>query len=224
MKHSCNIFKHWHRYVHYTRHNERDDVSNHRRLDCLHNLLFRRGPKKTSKLRVTGLCEGKSPVTGEFPAQRASNAENVSIWWRHHGPSIWTCSWWCHHMETITVSLHEESREGNPMFAGGFPSQWASNTDIWCFSFVGVNKALNKHSIFINRLLIYRMLWNTFEYLYFLLISHHIVSQLWTERSICFHWIFFLLFSDKAMEDMRNNMGKSMLWLVEMFRDITWTK
>ena len=30
------------------------------------------------------LCAGKSPVTGEFPAQRASNAENVSIWWRHH--------------------------------------------------------------------------------------------------------------------------------------------
>ena len=27
---------------------------------------------------------GDSPVSGEFPAQRASNAENVSIWWRHH--------------------------------------------------------------------------------------------------------------------------------------------
>ena len=40
--------------------------------------------KKTSKLRVTGLWEGNSPVTGEFPAQRASNAENVSILWRHH--------------------------------------------------------------------------------------------------------------------------------------------
>ena len=40
--------------------------------------------RKTSKLRVTGLCEGNSPVTGEFPAQRASYAENVSIWWRHH--------------------------------------------------------------------------------------------------------------------------------------------
>ena len=25
-----------------------------------------------------------SSVIGEFPAQRASNAENVSIWWRHH--------------------------------------------------------------------------------------------------------------------------------------------
>ena len=44
----------------------------------------RRRSKKTSKLRVTGLCEGNSSVIGEFPAQRASNAENVSIWWRHH--------------------------------------------------------------------------------------------------------------------------------------------
>ena len=40
--------------------------------------------KKTSKLRVTGLCAGNSPAPGEFPAQMASNAENVSIWWRHH--------------------------------------------------------------------------------------------------------------------------------------------
>ena len=37
------------------------------------------GQRKTSKLLVTGLCAGNSPVTGEFPAQRASNAENVSI-------------------------------------------------------------------------------------------------------------------------------------------------
>ena len=40
--------------------------------------------KKTSKLRITGLCEENSPVTNEFPAQRASNAKNVSNWWRHH--------------------------------------------------------------------------------------------------------------------------------------------
>ena len=65
------------------RHNERVGVSNRRRLDCLLNRLFRRRSKKLSKLRVTGLCEGNSPGTGEFPAQRASNAENVSIWWRH---------------------------------------------------------------------------------------------------------------------------------------------
>ena len=30
------------------------------------------------------ICAGTSPVTGEFTAQKASNAENVSIWWRHH--------------------------------------------------------------------------------------------------------------------------------------------
>ena len=34
-------------------------------------------------LRHWPLC-GEFTVTGEFPAQRASNAENVSIWWRHH--------------------------------------------------------------------------------------------------------------------------------------------
>ena len=66
------------------RHNERDGVSNHQPLDCLLNRLLRRRSKKTSKLRVTGLCAGNLPGTGEFPAQMASNAENVSIWWRHH--------------------------------------------------------------------------------------------------------------------------------------------
>ena len=65
------------------RHNERDSVSNHQPHDCLPNRLFRRRSKKTSKLRVTGLCVGNSG-NGEFPAQRASYAENVSIWWRHH--------------------------------------------------------------------------------------------------------------------------------------------
>ena len=65
------------------RHNERVGVSNHRCLDYLLNRLFWCKSKKTSKLRVTGLCEGNSPANGEFPTQRASNAENVSIWWRH---------------------------------------------------------------------------------------------------------------------------------------------
>ena len=40
------------------RHNEHDDVSNHQPYDCLLKRLFRRRSKKTSKLRVTGLCEG----------------------------------------------------------------------------------------------------------------------------------------------------------------------
>ena len=62
------------------RHNEHDGVSNHQPHDYLLNRLFRRRSKKTPKLRLTGLCVGSSPVTGEFPAQRVSNAENVSIY------------------------------------------------------------------------------------------------------------------------------------------------
>ena len=64
------------------RHNEHTGVSNHQPRDSLLNRLFGRRSRKTSKIRVTGLFAGNSPVTGEFPAQMASNAENVSIWWR----------------------------------------------------------------------------------------------------------------------------------------------
>ena len=61
------------------RHNGHDNVSNHQPHDCLLNRLFRRRSKKTSKLRVTGLCAGNSPGAGEFPSQMASYAENVSM-------------------------------------------------------------------------------------------------------------------------------------------------
>ena len=66
------------------RHNERGGISNHRHLDGLLNRLFRRRSKNISKFHVTGLCEANSLVTGEFSSQRASNVENVSIWWHHH--------------------------------------------------------------------------------------------------------------------------------------------
>ena len=71
------------RHIYYS-HNERDRVSNHQPRPCLLNSLFRRISNKTSKLLVTSLCGGNSPVTSEFPAQMASNAENISIWWRHY--------------------------------------------------------------------------------------------------------------------------------------------
>ena len=69
------------------RHNRQDGVSNHQPHQCLLNRLFGRRSKKTSKLRVTGLCLVNSPETDKFPAQMASSAENVSIWWRHHANS-----------------------------------------------------------------------------------------------------------------------------------------
>ena len=51
---------------------------------CSSVFFFQAQIKKTSKLHVTGLYEGNPSVTGGFPSQRASNAENVSIWSRHH--------------------------------------------------------------------------------------------------------------------------------------------
>ena len=74
------------------RHNERDGVSNHQPHDCLLNRLFGGRSKKISKLHVSFLCEGNSPVTGEFPVQMASNAGNVSISWRHHEYYQWDTS------------------------------------------------------------------------------------------------------------------------------------
>ena len=56
----------------------------------VYSTIYSSADNKTSKLRVTGLCAGNSPVTGEFPAQMASNVENVSIWWRHHVTHVLT--------------------------------------------------------------------------------------------------------------------------------------
>ena len=63
----------WSRQISHWRHNERDGVSNYRRLDYLLNCLFRRGSKKTPKPCVTGFVRGihrwpvnsphKGPVT-----------------------------------------------------------------------------------------------------------------------------------------------------------------
>ena len=66
------------------RYNERDDISKHQPHVYLLSHLFGHRSKKTSKLHVTGLCAGNSPLTGEFPTQWASNGEKVSIWWCHH--------------------------------------------------------------------------------------------------------------------------------------------
>ena len=119
------------------RHNGHDGVSNHRRFDC----LFNRRSQETSKLRVTGLCAGNSPVTGEFPAQMAINAENVPIWWRHHENMqviathlktnllrVINISSWCHDIFCTTGPLWGESTGDH-----WFPSQRASNEERWCF-------------------------------------------------------------------------------------------
>ena len=114
--------------------------------------------EEESNLRVTGFCEGNPPVTGGFPSQRPCNAENVSIWWRHHEKicsDCWTkrpVNWAVHyayqcyvcHVERLhnenaavmmTVWHGNDSRiaglcEGDPPVTDGFPSQRANNVGL----------------------------------------------------------------------------------------------
>ena len=54
-------------------------------LAVVYSIVYSDTDKKNIKApRHWPLC-GEFTGTGEFPAQRASYAENVSIWWRHHG-------------------------------------------------------------------------------------------------------------------------------------------
>ena len=89
-------------------------VSNHRCADCLLNRLLRRRSKKTPKLRVTDLCEGNQPVTGGFPSQRVSNAENAFIWWRHH---FYLFCW-------VIIFLYTHSNQDS--FTGAVENLWVS--------------------------------------------------------------------------------------------------
>ena len=98
-------------------HNGCDSVSNHQPHDCFLNCVFRHRSKKTSKLCVTGLCAGNSPEAGEFPAQMASKAEDVSIWWRHHDHDC-QCYGSLHRQVISSLDIVHVTRNG--------PSQWTN--------------------------------------------------------------------------------------------------
>ena len=61
------------------RHNDHGGVSNHQHQAFMHALN-----KENIKAPRHWPLGGEFTGTGEFRAQRTSNAENVSIWWRHH--------------------------------------------------------------------------------------------------------------------------------------------
>ena len=94
-------------------HNKHKGISDHWHLHCLSTVWSCTDQRKLQKLHVTGLCVGNSLVTGEFPAQKASNLENVSIWWRHHDTlsqprerflvlaSHWFLHYWRGHLPTV---------------------------------------------------------------------------------------------------------------------------
>ena len=124
------------------RHNERDDVSNHRRVDCLLNCLVRRRSKKTSKLRVAGLCAGNPSGTG--------NAENDVIMWYNGCETIdmilvyMILSWWRRQMETFSALL--ALCAGNSPVPGEFPTQRPVTRSFGVFFDLRQNKRLSKQS------------------------------------------------------------------------------
>ena len=73
-------------------------------LTIVYSNVYAGRSKKTWSLRVTGLCEGNSPVT--------ANAENVSIWWLHHVLRLfrefifWAVSYTYHHRASCHTMLY----------------------------------------------------------------------------------------------------------------------
>ena len=58
-------------------------------LTAVYSIVYSDADQKNIKAPRHWLLCGEFTGTGEFPAQGASNAENVSIWWRHHDIMHW---------------------------------------------------------------------------------------------------------------------------------------
>ena len=74
------------------RYNGHDDVSNQHCLDCsLFTQTFVQAQiKENTKAMRHRTLWGEFTGSGEFPSQMDSNAENFSIWWRHHANLVLT--------------------------------------------------------------------------------------------------------------------------------------
>ena len=124
------------------RYNGRDSISNHQPHHCLLSRLFRRKSKKTSKVRVTCICTGNSPVTGEFPAQIRVNSPHKWPVTRKMFPfdDVIMIDPWRHH-DTATLSALLALCEGNPLA----DSLSKMGSDVFV---INPNKLLNKQSSF----------------------------------------------------------------------------
>ena len=132
---TCRTFLslHW-------RHNDHDSVSNHQPHGCLLNRLFRRRSKKTSKLRVTGLCVGNSPGPVNSPhrgpvTRKMFPFDDVII--------IKTTTFTCKPNDVLVVEMMTSSNGSifsvtGPLcveFTGyrWIPLTKASDAELWCF-------------------------------------------------------------------------------------------
>ena len=114
--------------------------------------------------RTTGHLWGNSLVTSEFHAQRPVmrsfdiffdlrlnkrlSQQSGGWWFEMPSHPLWRycngyfMTWWHHGMERLSILL--TICEGNPLGNSGFPSQRASNGDIWCFSDVSLNNTVEQ--------------------------------------------------------------------------------
>ena len=90
------------------RHNDHDGVTNHQPQGCLLNHLFRRRSKKTSKLRVTGLCVGISPgpCFHLMTSSCANKGQKSNVTWgsRHAFDLVLVC---CSDAKDLSESLYK---------------------------------------------------------------------------------------------------------------------
>ena len=88
------------------RHNGYDSVSNHQPHDCLLNRLFKRRSKKTSRLRVDGLCAHKWPVTRKMFSFDDVIMHMNSVRYHHKNGPSWRFIHMCmHSYSTLAWSL-----------------------------------------------------------------------------------------------------------------------
>ena len=157
------------------RHNERDGVSNHQPHDYLLNRLFRYRSKKTSASLAFVRGIHRWPV--KFPVQMASNAENVSIWWRHHVNSCWEI------FRRFLFSILEAIK---PIFAG--------NTLPLFFYFISESTLV---CIYICRYIYV----NTHTYTYNVLVCVGKMTPRYSLRILIWDWQFILVIMDFLLGD-----------------------
>ena len=112
--------------------------------------------KKTLKLHLTGLCQWNSPVTEGFPSQRASNAENVSIWWYHHVmilhhasdtvDSIYNIQWKSGNREVLFEMINEVHFHYNDGIMNAMASQITSLTIVYSSVYSGADPRKHQSS------------------------------------------------------------------------------
>ena len=131
------------------RHNERDSVSTPQPRDCLLSRLFRRRSKKTSKLRVTGLCVGTSPGLVNSPHKGPVTRKMFSFddvimpdfsWRLLIGMMTWSCG----NIFRVSGRLWGEST-GQPSPVD-FPSQKPATRSFDIFIDLCLNNRLAKQS------------------------------------------------------------------------------